>query len=357
MKMLSRVAVLASVAGVLAGPFGSAQGWQVVRAAEVIEQVLVKVNGDIITKTELEQRQIEALRRNNPEALKSEAALKQALAQVTPRVLVDAIDDLLMLQLGKEKNLRLTDEMFTRWLTSMRKEQNLVDDQKFEAALKQEGMSLADLRRNVERQFLIQEVQRSEIGSKLQITEEEARQYYLTHQHEFVQPSTVTLREILIEAPAGGEGESNAAAAQEKATALRERIVAGEDFAKLAQEESAAGSKANGGLIGPIAVKELSQTLQDMLAKMKPGDVTQPLKTARGYQIIKLETFTPEAVQPFDGVRDVVADRVYSARQRTELQKFLNRIRSQAIIVWKNEELKKAYEQQVATLQTSGNGA
>lgn len=346
MKMLLRVVALTTVAAALAGPAVRAQ---------VIEQVLVKVNGDIITKTELEQRQIEALRRSNPEALKSEAALKQALAQVTPRVLVDAIDDLLMLQLGREKNLRLTDEMFDRWLTSMRKEQNLVDDQKFEAALKQEGMTLADLRRNVERQFLIQEVQRSEIGSKLQITEQEARQYYLTHQHEFVQPATVTLREILLEAPAGAEGEA-AAAAKEKASAVRERISAGDDFATVAQEVSAAASKANGGLIGPIAVRELSQTLQDTLAKMKPGDVTQPLETARGYQLIKLETLTPESVQPFDSVRDLVADRVYSERQRTELQKFLNRIRSQAIIVWKNDELKKAYEQQVATLQTTGTG-
>lgn len=347
MKMFSHVVVLAVMGLALSAADGP---------AEVIEQVLVKVNGDIITKTELEQRQIEALRRSNPEALKSEAALKEALAQVTPRVLVDAIDDLLMLQLGREKNLRLTDEMFQRWLTSMRKEQNLVDDQKFEAALKQEGMTLADLRRNVERQFLIQEVQRSEIGSKLQITEEEARQYYLTHQHEFVQPASVTLREILIEAPAGAEGEAAAAAAQEKADAVRARIAAGEDFGKVAQEVSAAASKANGGLIGPIAVRELSRALQDTLAKMKPGDVTPPIKTARGYQIIKLETETPESVQPFDSVRDVVADRVYSERQRSELQKFLNRIRSQAIIVWKNDELKKAYEQQVAALQTPGNG-
>jgi peptidyl-prolyl cis-trans isomerase SurA len=246
--------------------------------------------------------------------------------------------------------------MFNRWLTSMRKEQNLVEDQKFEAALKQEGMTIADLRRNVERQFLIQEVQRSEIGSKLQITEEEARQYYLTHQHEFVQPAAVTLREILVEAPAGAEGETGAAAAQDKATAVRGRIVSGEDFGKVAQEVSSAASKSNGGLIGPIAVAELSQTLQALLAAMKPGDVTEALKTARGYQLIKLESQTPESIQPFDGVRDVVADKVYSERQRSELQKFLNRIRSQAIIVWKNEELKKAYEQQVATLQAAGTG-
>ena len=346
MKIISRLVAAAAAVAVLAAPAAQAQ---------VIEQVLVKVNGDIITKTELEQRQIETLRRSNPEALKSEEELKKALARVTPPILVAAIDDLLMLQLGREKSLRLTDEMFNRWLTSMRKEQNLVDDQKFEAALKQEGMTIAELRRNVERQFMIEEVKRNEIGSKLQITEEEARQYYLSHQREFVKPSSVTLREILIEAPsAEGQEATESAAAKEKAAAVRARIAAGEDFAKVAEEVSSAASKANGGLIGPIVVGELSQTLQDTLAQMKPGDVTQPIRTTRGYQIIKLETLTPSAVQPFDSVRDVVAERVFSERQRAELQRFLNRIRSQAIIVWKNDELKKAYEQQVATLQLPG---
>jgi hypothetical protein len=67
--------------------------------ADVVEQVLVKVNGDIITKTELEQRQVAALRQrlNNQtsiEMLKNDEQLK-ALAEITPRVLVNAIDELL----------------------------------------------------------------------------------------------------------------------------------------------------------------------------------------------------------------------------------------------------------------------
>ena len=134
-----------------------------------------------------------------------------------------------------------------------------------------------------------------------------------------------------------------------KAADVRARIAAGEDFAKVAAEVSAAPSKANGGLIGPIAVKELSANLQQLLEKMKPGEVTQPLRTSRGYQILKLETLKPTEVRAFDSVRDLVADKVYADRQRTEVRKFISRVRNQAIIVWKNEELRKAYEQQVAS--------
>jgi peptidyl-prolyl cis-trans isomerase SurA len=141
----------------------------------------------------------------------------------------------------------------------------------------------------------------------------------------------------------GEEDQARAAAA-----AARQRVLGGEDFAAVASEVSAAPSKANGGLIGPIAVGELSETLQQAVAKMKPGEVTPPIRTPRGYQILKLETLKESSVQPFDAVRDLVAERVHSERQRQEVMKFLTRVRSQAIIEWKNAELKKAYDQLIA---------
>ena len=337
--------------------------------AEVIEQVLVKVNGDIITKTELEQRQITALRQKmngqiDPELLKDDARLKQALSEVTPALIVDAIDELLLLQMGREKGYKLSDEQFKGWLSKLREEQGLQDDAKFQAALKQEGMTIDDLRKNVERQFLISQVQRDEVGQKLQITEEEARQHYLGHAQEFAEPASVTVREILIEVPttknAQGQASVNVARedeAKEKATQVRGRLKAGEDFGKVAAEVSDSSSKANGGLIGPLPMAQLSTTLQQMFEKMKPGEITEPIRTPQGFQILKLETFKPAEVQPFESVRDVAADKVHAARQRTEFRKFMSRVRGQALIEWKNDELKKAYEGQIAAEMKASQGA
>ena len=144
--------------------------------------------------------------------------------------------------------------------------------------------------------------------------------------------------------------------AGKKAAAVRARLAEGEDFAKVAAEVSSSASKANGGLIGPIATSELSQDLQKLLSTMKPGDITPPTRTAKGYQILKLETSKAAGVRPFDSVRDLVADRVYQQRASSEMRKFLDRVRRQAIIVWKNEELRKAYEQQVAAMGTVNPG-
>jgi peptidyl-prolyl cis-trans isomerase SurA len=349
MNKLSRRVALVAVVAALAVPL----------RAEIIEQVLVKVNGDIITKTELEGRQIAAIRQRmsqdvSPESLKNSDQLKKLVAEVTPRILVEAIDEMLMVQLAKERGYRLRDEQFREWLGALRKEQNLEDDAKFQAALKQEGMSVDDLRKNVERQFMISQVQREEVGSKLTITEEEARQYYTSHQQEFATQANVTLREILVEIPTtsqGGQAGINVAQDDEarvRAIAIRGRILAGEDFGKLASELSAAPSKSTGGLIGPINVGELSEALQALLKTMKPGQVTPPTRVPKGYQILKLETIKEAAVQPFEDVQDLVSERVHTDRQRQEIRKFLARVRGQAIIEWKNAELKRAYDQLIA---------
>src|SRR5262245_5732414 len=141
--------------------FGAAGTTRVERvAADIIEQVLVKVNGEIITKTDLEARQIAALRQKNPNLRpESDAALKAALAEVTPAVIVDAVDEMLMVQRGKELGYSMTTERFNSIVENIKKENKIESDEQLQAALKQEGMTMADLRRQLERTMMVQQVQ------------------------------------------------------------------------------------------------------------------------------------------------------------------------------------------------------
>ncbi len=331
--------------------------------AEIIEQILVKVNGEIITKTELEQRQVAALRQRtqgkqiDPESLKNDETLKKALAEITPQILVSSIDEILLLQRGRELGLRLGDDQFKQVVANIRKEQGLQDEEKFLKALAQENMTMDDLRKQLERQMLIDQVQRQEIGSKLSITEEEARQYYAKHPEEFTDSASVTLREIFIEVPAetGGVNVAKDDEAKSRIEDVRARALKGEEFAKLAADVSSSPSKANGGLIGPFSHADMSPQLLALVEKMKPGELTQPIRTPKGYQLFKLESTKAQALQPFDSVRDLIADKVAGARTQTEMRKFLARLRTQAIIEWKNDDLKKAYEKQVAG-EPAGSG-
>lgn len=331
-------------------------------AAEIVEQVLVKVNGEIFTKTDLEQRQVAALRqqnRNLTEAdLKSDEKLKALLAEITPQIVVDAVDELLLLQRGRELGYRLSDEQFSSIVANIRKENKLENDEQFEAALKAEGLTLPELRRNIERQMIISRVQQQDVMEKISVTEAEAVAYYEAHKHEFTTPASVTLREILIavpdKAPDGSQGINVGLdeEARQKAQAIRERLLKGEDFATVAAAESDAPSKANGGLIGPINRDELSPALQELVKKLKIGEVSEPIRGSRGYQLIKLEARSEEVIQPLEQVRNQVADRVFREKSRPELAKYLKRLRAQAIIEWKNPEIKRLYENAIAREET-----
>src|SRR3984893_1094564 len=318
--------------------------------AEIIEQILVKVNGEIFTKTDLESRQVRELRQKglqvDPKNGLSDAQLRQALDSVTPQIMVDAVTEMMLVQRAKELGYKLSDEQFTSVVDNIRKEYKLDTEDKLQAALKQEGMTMADLRRQTERSILIQRVRQVEVISKISTSDAEARQYYEAHLNEFTSPASVTLREILVAVPNDGKalnvGRDEAAKA--KAEELRARAASGENFMKLAEESSDAPSKANAGLLGPISLADLSADLRKIIEPMKNAELTQAIRTPRGYQVFKVESITTSQTMPYEQVADQIKDRVATGKSKDEFDKYLAKLRSQAIIEWKNPDVHKAYD-------------
>jgi peptidyl-prolyl cis-trans isomerase SurA len=319
--------------------------------AEIFEQILVKVNGEIFTKTDLENAQIQVLRQRGQQIdLKSDpnnAQLRSALNEVTPQIMVEAIDQMLIVQRGKELGYKLTDEQFKTAIDSIKKENKIETDEQFQAALKQENMTMADLRRNFERQMIRSRVEQNEVLGKVGVSDDEARTYYDAHQSEFTTPPTISLREILVSVPADPKGVNVAADDQAKARAeaIRARLQAGENFETVAAEVSEAPSKSNAGLIGPLSLNDLSPELRKVIEPLKVGQTTEVLRDSRGYQILKLESSTPAQTLAFEQAREQISERVFTGKRKEEYKKYLDKLRAQAIIEFKNEDVKKAYEQ------------
>jgi peptidyl-prolyl cis-trans isomerase SurA len=321
-----------------------------IAGADIIEQILVKVNGEIFTKTDLEARQVAALRQKGLQFDKNDVTdeqLRQALTAVTPQIMVEAVSEMLMVQRGKELGYRLTDDQFKSIVDNIRKENKLDSEERFQAALKQENMTITDLRRQIERNVIASRVQQAEVFGKIGISEDEARKYYDTHPEEFTTNASVTLREVLVSVPNDGKALNVGLdeAAKEKAEQLRARAVAGDNFEKMAADSSDAPSKANSGLIGPISVTDLSSDLRQMVEPMKSGDITQVVRTTRGYQFFKIESMTASQKMPFEQAREQISDRVFTGKRKEEYDKYLAKLRTQAIIDWKNADVKKAYEE------------
>jgi len=348
---MKKTAAVAVVLGIVLALFATVSA---LAQGTIIEQVLVKVNGEIVTKTELEQRQIAALRQKNPNLRPdSDEALQKALLEVTPQVIVDAVDELLIVQRGKELGFTMSNEQFNSILENIKKENKIESDEALQAALKQEGMTMADLRKQLERTSVVQRVQQQEVMAKLQVTDTELRSYYDAHTGEFGTVPQVTLREITVNVPTTAQGINVAQddAAKAKAEEVRAKIIAGEPFPRLAADYSDSGSKANGGLVGPLAKSDLSDELQQAIAGLKSGGVTPVLRTTRGYQVIRIETLQDTTTKPFEEAKSDIADKIASEKRKVEFDKFLDKLRADAIIDWKNDDLKKAYDIGVKTFR------
>jgi len=329
-----------------------------VAQGQIIQQIIVKVNGEIFTLTELTQRQIQALRDKNrmvdkPADLENDATLRTMLATLTPDILVSAVDELLLVQRGRELGFRLTDDQFKSVIENVRKD-NKLDDAGFKAALLQEGLTMDLYRQMMERQMIIQKVQQDEVMQHATLTDEESRQYYQAHPAEFTTAPKVSLREIFVAVPTTTRGTNTVfnaetdATAKEKITAIRARITGGEPFDKVAADASESATKDKGGLMGPVNLPDMNPVLRDIIEKLKVGEVSEPVRTATGYELFMIDAQTAATLEPFEKVRDQIAQRVYAERLDGETKKYLGKLRTQALIEWKHDEMRKMYEKRMA---------
>jgi parvulin-like peptidyl-prolyl isomerase len=133
---------------------------------------------------------------------------------------------------------------------------------------------------------------RAQVTEETKVDEADARKYYDEHLKDYEE---VTARHILIRVKGSpvpvkpGAKELTDEEALAKANDLHKRILAGEDFATLAKTESDDTSSANGGLLPPFAHGHMVPSFEQAAFKLKPGELSEPVKSQFGYHIIKVE--------------------------------------------------------------------
>lgn len=151
------------------------------------------------------------------------------------------------------------------------------------------------------------------MASAATVTESQMREFYETNKERFSTPGRRHARHILI---AINDGDEAAAAA--KAKKVYERARAGEDFAKLAKELSDdAGSAGAGGDLGWALRSDFVPAFADAVWAMKPGDLSEPVRSEFGFHIIKLEAAENDSTKSFEEVRAQIEPEV----QRAEVEK------------------------------------
>jgi parvulin-like peptidyl-prolyl isomerase len=289
-------------------------------SAEIIERVVAKVNGQIITLSDFQSRQIAAAQA----ARVDPAAVGAFLRQNNARILQEAIDELLIIQKAEDAGIKAPPQWIDEAIEGIRKENNITSDEQFQDALAREGLTLAELRQNIERSVLRRIVMQRDIQPKIDATEADLRaEYERLKATEFTKPPTVTLQEVLVE-----EDEGGAALAQE----IVSRARAGEDFAALARAYSSAPSRAHGGDLGQLAQGELNPELEKLAFSLAVGSVSDPLPGPEGYRIVRVTAKTSGSTTSFEAAKEQVRDRLMMSRFSKAYEEYVAELRKTASV-------------------------
>ena len=154
---------------------------------QVLEEILVKVNGEIITRSELDRSmkevQAEFARQNLPGE-----ELKAAMAERDKNLLRDLIDQSLLAQRGKELNVSVESQVIKQ-LDELRRQYNIASMEEFERwVVEKSGMAYEDMKDQIRNRLLTERVIGQEVGSKINVSKEDIAKYYEEHKKEFVRP-------------------------------------------------------------------------------------------------------------------------------------------------------------------------
>jgi parvulin-like peptidyl-prolyl isomerase len=295
--------------------------------AEIVERVIARVNGDIITQSELEARQVAEVQSNRIPPERIEAFLREN----NSRILQEAIDELLIVQKAADLGMRMRPEYIREVIEGIKKENNISSDEAFQEQLRREGMSLDDLKRNIERSIMRRQVLSRELDSKTSVTEVEARADYEARKDEYTKPASVRLQEISVKSESG---DALALARQ-----LVERARAGEDFGALARAHSASSTRASGGDLGLLLKGEINPDVEKIVFSLSPGSVSEPFPAGEGFQIFRVIERTEGSVVPFEDVKADILRKLNQARTSEAYEKFVEGLRKTAIVDLKVREV------------------
>jgi peptidyl-prolyl cis-trans isomerase SurA len=296
----------------------------------VVDEIVAKVNGDIVTKSELDKTAQEALAALQQQQKLRGEELQQAYDAREKDVLRNRIDELLLVQRAKELDMNV-DTQVSKYLADLQRQEKIADPDKFyEMVRQQSGMSFEDFKQKVKQNMMTRQVIGREVASRINIPQSDIEAYYNAHKSEFVREEKVALAEILVSTD--GKNETAMAAAEKKANDLYTRASKGERFSDLARDNSDAATAPQGGELGAFKKGELNKTIESKVWPMKPGEVARPMKSDHGWLILKVEDHNKAGQASLADVQDEIREKLYEPKMEPKIREYLTGLRKTAFL-------------------------
>jgi peptidyl-prolyl cis-trans isomerase SurA len=301
---------------------------------KVVEEIIARVNNEIITRSEYEKSlntADEEIRQDcagkcTPEQLQAELEERKKTA------LRDLIDQSLLVQRGKDMGISVETDV-VKQLDQIRQQNKLGSMDELEKAVSSQGLNWEDFKNDIRNKILTQKVVGQEVGSHISIGESDSKKYYDEHKSEFVRPEQVALREIIVVTE--GKKDTEIPDLKKKAETALKRVKDGEDFSEIAKRLSDGTTKEQGGYIGTFKRGELAKQLEDVVFKMKRNELTDVMETKQGFLILQVLEHYDEGEQPFEKVKNEISDRLYNEKLEPAVREYLKTLREQSYVVIK----------------------
>lgn len=275
------LAVLAAASASASASADTAPHKDISTNGALLDRVVALVNDGLVLESELEHqtREITARLRAQNVALPSSDVMRQ---QVLDRLVLEEIQA----QRADRAGIKVSDEQVNAAMDDIAKRQNITLEQ-LPAKLAVDGVDYAEYRIELKREIARQILRSRDVIQRITITPHELDQY-LEHQKKTASAANeYNVAHILIPV-AQDATPAQLAQASKRAQEIDERARGGEDFGKLAITYSASETALEGGSLGWRKGTELPTFLADVIARMKPGDVSELMQTPSGFHIVRL---------------------------------------------------------------------
>ena len=247
----------------------------------IIDQIAVVVDEKVITSSEVIERV--QLVRSSFLADKSRDALPENIlvGQVVERLILEH----LQLQIAERAGLRISDSELNQTLQSIAKQNNLnLSD--FRLAIEADGQSYSNMREQVRREMIINQVQQGLVQNRISISEQELHNFLESDLGKAVISDEYRLAHILI--ASSEEDKDSTSKIKAEALSIIKRSNAGESFEALAREYSTGENAGNGGDLGWRKPIQLPTIFADLVDDMKKDEIRGPIESGSGFHVIKL---------------------------------------------------------------------
>lgn len=293
----------------------------------VLEAVMIRVNDRIVTISDFSTRLVQELSQapEPPTGAELRAFADNLLGGVT--------EEMILLERAQERKVEVEDSAVDSAITSLREENNLLDDAAFNQAMASAGLTVEALRERYRQSILLHRVVQGEIKPS-EITEEELRQMYEADKQRFAVPAKVELEQLSF--LAAGDGDDQEAILR-RARSLVERVRQGSD---LVAEATLAGVEVEA--LGAIPVGDLRPELARALEGVNDGALVDPLTFPGGVQVIRIVRRIPSGYQPFEEVRESLRRRRSEALYRQQTRGLVENLKQSYLVEIHPEYLDQA---------------